>query len=171
MRESRITWDDEPIRLPSDLLFPNGLGGFTPDGREYCLLVASHIVPDSNRNGPPTRQTTPCPRLAPAPWVNVVANPGFGFLVSESGSGFTWSGNSQANRLTPWNNDPVSDPPGEVVYLRDEESGEIWCPTPLPVLSGQPTLVRHGQGYSVFERNTHGLCHTADAASPARGPH
>ena len=154
-----ITWDDEPIALPSDLLFPNGLGGFTPDGGEYCLLVCNHPAPDSHRNGQPAPQTTPYPRLAPAPWSNVVANPGFGFLVSESGSGFTWSGNSQANRLTPWNNDPVSDPPGEVVYLRDEESGEIWCPTPLPVPTGQPTLVRHGQGYSVFERNTHGLCH------------
>jgi cyclic beta-1,2-glucan synthetase len=155
-----ITWDDEPIGLPSDLLFSNGMGGFTPDGREYCLLVSSHPVPDSNRNGRPASQTTPYARLAPAPWANVVANPGFGFLVSESGSGFTWSGNSQSNRLTPWNNDPVSDPPGEVVYLRDEESGEIWCPTPLPVPSREPTLVRHGQGYSVFERNTHGLCHT-----------
>ena len=67
--------------------------------------------------------------------VNVVANAGFGFLVSESGPGFTWSGNSQANRLTPWSNDPVSDPPGEVIYLRDEESGEVWCPTPLPMPS------------------------------------
>jgi cyclic beta-1,2-glucan synthetase len=166
----RIEWDDEPVRLPSDLLFANGLGGFTPDGREYCLLVSSHSVPDSRRNGPPTLPTTAYPRLAPAPWVNVVANPVFGFLVSESGSGFTWSGNSQANRLTPWNNDPVSDLPGEVVYLRDEESGEIWCPTPLPVLSDQPTLVRHGQGYTVFERNTHGLCHTLTLFVPPEDP-
>ncbi len=133
--QERITWDDAADSLPPDLLFPNGLGGFTPDGREYCLLVSSQPVPDGHSNGRATPQTTPYPRLAPAPWVNVVANPGFGFLVSESGSGFTWSGNSQANRLTPWNNDPVSDPPGEVVYLRDEESGEIWCPTPLPVPS------------------------------------
>ena len=80
-------------------------------------------------------RSTAYPRLAPAPWCNVVANPVFGFLVSESGSGYTWSGNSQTNRLTPWSNDPVSDPPGEVVYLRDEETGEIWCPTPLPVPS------------------------------------
>jgi cyclic beta-1,2-glucan synthetase len=166
----RFAWDDEPVRLPSDLLFANGLGGFTPDGREYCLLVSSHLVPDSSRNGPPTLQSMAYPRLAPAPWVNVVANPAFGFLVSESGSGFTWSGNSQANRLTPWNNDPVSDLPGEVVYLRDEESGEIWCPTPLPVASGQPTLVRHGQGYTVFERNTHGLCHKLTLLVPPEDP-
>ena len=70
--------------------------------------------------------------------VNVIANPAFGFLVSESGSGFTWAGNSQTNRLTPWSNDPVSDPPGEVVYLRDEETGEVWSPTPLPVPSRRP---------------------------------
>ncbi len=162
----RQTWDDEPIALPKDLLFTNGLGGFTRDGREYCLLVSSDPRQEPHRNGRPIPQITPYPRLAPAPWANVVANPGFGFLVSESGSGFTWSGNSQANRLTPWNNDPVSDPPGEVVYLRDEESGELWCPTPLPVRVAQPTLVRHGQGYSVFERNTHGLCHTLSLLVP-----
>jgi cyclic beta-1,2-glucan synthetase len=167
----RRKWNDEPVRLPSDLLFPNGLGGFTPDGREYCLLVSNnHPVRDGSSNGPPTPETTPYPRLAPAPWVNVVANPGFGFLISESGSGFTWAGNSQANRLTPWNNDPVSDAPGEVLYLRDEESGEIWCPTALPVFSDQPTLVRHGQGYSVFERNAHGLCHTLTLFVPPEDP-
>ena len=126
-------WDDEPIRLPSNLLFQNGLGGFTPDGSEYCVLVSNHSRPRGSSNGKLSPQSIPYPRLAPAPWVNVIANPGFGFVVSESGSGFTWSGNSQRNRLTPWNNDPVSDQPGEVVYLRDEESGEIWCPTPLPV--------------------------------------
>ena len=89
----------------------------------------------------------------------MIANPAFGFLVSESGLGFTWSGNSQLNRLTPWSNDPVSEPSGEVVYLRDEDSGAIWCATPLPIPSSEPTLVRHGQGYTIFERNTQGLHH------------
>ena len=78
-------------------------------------------------------------------------------MVSESGAGFTWSLDSQLNRLTPWSNDPVCDPPGEVVYLRDEETGEVWCPTPLPVADAEPTLVRHGQGYTIFERDSHGL--------------
>ena len=68
----------------------------------------------------------------PAPWSNVLANPDFGCLVTEAGGGYTWAGNSQMNRLTPWSNDPVSDPPGEVVYLRDEETGEFWTPTPAP---------------------------------------
>jgi cyclic beta-1,2-glucan synthetase len=163
----RTTWDDVPVELPSDLRFQNGLGGFTPDGREYCLLVSGQYASDAS---PLASRTAGYPRLAPAPWVNVVANPGFGFLVSESGSGFTWSGNSQANRLTPWNNDPVSDSPGEVVYLRDDDTGEIWCPTPLPVLSGQPTLVRHGQGYTIFERNCRGLCHRLTLLVPPDDP-
>ena len=166
----RVKWDDEPVRLPADLLFANGLGGFTPDGREYCLLVSGHELPHKSGNGQPKPPSVVYPRLAPAPWSNVVANPGFGFLVSESGLGFTWSGNSQTNRLTPWSNDPVSDPPGEVVYLRDEESGEIWCPTPLPVPSAEPTLVRHGQGYTTFERNAHGLCHELTLLVPPDDP-
>ena len=166
----RVKWDDEPVRLPADLLFANGLGGFTPDGREYCLLVSGHDLPHKSGNGQPKPPSVVYPRLAPAPWSNVVANPVFGFLVSESGLGFTWSGNSQTNRLTPWSNDPVSDPPGEVVYLRDEDSGEIWCPTPLPIPSAEPTLVRHGQGYTIFERNAHGLHHELTLLVPPEDP-
>ena len=95
------------------LLFDNGMGGFT-------------------RGWPRIRSLTARRRLAPGPLDNVLANPGFGCLVTEAGGGFTWAGNSQMNRLTPWSNDPVSDPPGEVVYLRDEETGEFWTPTPAP---------------------------------------
>src|SRR5439155_14806536 len=98
-----------------------------------------------------------CCMLPPAPWINVVANPAFGFLISESGSGYTWAGNSQTNRLTPWNNDPVSDAPGEAVYVRDVASGEVWTPTPLPIADAAPYTVRHGQGYTVFEHSSHGL--------------
>ena len=99
-----------------------------------------------------------------------MANPFFGFLISEAGSGYTWAGNSQANRLTPWNNDPVSDAPGEVVYLRDEASGEVWCPTPLPIPSESTTIVRHGQGYTLFERQGHGLMHELLLFVPADDP-
>jgi cyclic beta-1,2-glucan synthetase len=127
----------------TDLLFDNGLGGFAADGREYVIRVA----------GPAGR-----PALPPAPWINVVASEGFGFLVSEAGAGYTWAGNSQMNRLTPWSNDPVCDPPGEVLYLRDEETGEFWTPTPLPLGAG-PARVRHGQGYTVFQGEGHGLAH------------
>jgi cyclic beta-1,2-glucan synthetase len=93
----------------------------------------------------------------PAPWSNVIANTeGFGFLITETGGGFTWSFNSHENRLTPWTNDAVSDPPGEVIYLRDEDSGTTWSPTPLPIREPQNYLVRHGQGYTVFEHAAHG---------------
>lgn len=94
----------------------------------------------------------------PAPWINVIANPHFGFQVSESGSGYTWAQNSHENQLTPWSNDPVSDPSGEIFYIRDEETGEIWTPTPLPVREeSSPYVSRHGQGYSQFEHSSHGI--------------
>jgi cellobiose phosphorylase len=128
---------------PEGLLFWNGLGGFTPDGREYVIMI----------DGTPPG----APALPPAPWGNVLANPGFGCLVTEAGLGCSWAGNSQLNRLTPWNNDPVSDPPAEAVYLRDEESGEFWSPTPLPAGAGAPMRVRHGQGYTYYACSIHGL--------------
>ncbi|MCF8028761.1 MAG: cyclic beta 1-2 glucan synthetase [Desulfobacteraceae bacterium] len=125
-----------PLYRPVDLLFDNGLGGFTPDGREYVIYLASGQMP-------------------PAPWINVIANPAFGFTISESGSGNTWAVNSGENRLTPWHNDPVSDPPAEALYLRDEETSEIWSPTPLPAGEPYPHLIRHGAGYTVFEHRSH----------------
>ncbi len=121
-----------PAPEPRRLLFANGIGGFTPDGREYVVTLAE-------------RQYTP------APWVNVIANERFGFLVSESGAACTWSENSQENRLTPWSNDPVSDPSGEAIYLRDDETAEVWSPTALPIRGPEPCVCRHGQGYTVFE--------------------
>jgi cyclic beta-1,2-glucan synthetase len=129
----------EVTPLRPDLEFFNGLGGFAADGREYVTLLGEG-------------------QWTPAPWVNVVANPSFGFQVSESGSGYTWSVNSRANQLTPWSNDPVSDPPGEILYVRDEESGELWGPTVLPIREeAWPYTVRHGQGYSRFEHASHGI--------------
>ena len=127
-----------PVARPGGLAFDNGLGGFSPDGKEYSIYLDGE-------------------RLPPAPWVNVVANPTFGFLVSESGSGYTWSLNSGENRLTPWSNDPVIDPPGEVLYLRDEETAEVWTPTPQPAGRGLAYLVRHRAGSTSFEHNSHGL--------------
>jgi cyclic beta-1,2-glucan synthetase len=129
---------DVPLPRP-DLEFFNGLGGFAPEGREYVTLLGEG-------------------ESTPAPWVNVIANPGFGFQVSESGSGYTWSINSGENRLTPWSNDPVSDPPGEAIYVRDEESGELWGPTALPIREVTGAyVIRHGQGYSRFEHVSHGI--------------
>jgi cyclic beta-1,2-glucan synthetase len=153
-----LTAADSAAALPAGLLFPNGLGGFTADGREYCILpyqppgARSQGGKRKSSSGPETR-----PHFPPAPWINVVANPVCGFLVSEGCLGYTWVGNSQQNRLTPWSNDPTSDPPAEVVYLRDEETGEVWTPTPRPLGLIAPTLVRHGQGYTCFEQRSHGL--------------
>ncbi|MDY6877807.1 MAG: glucoamylase family protein [Chloroflexota bacterium] len=126
------------VARPTDLLFDNGLGGFNTDGREYII----YLEPDQR---------------TPAPWINVIANANFGFLVSEAGSGYTWAGNSGENRLTPWYNDPVTDTPGEALYLRDEEIGRVWSPTPLPAGAPVPYLIRHGAGYSIFEHHSHGL--------------
>jgi cyclic beta-1,2-glucan synthetase len=150
MRLQRVEPAQAPVRLPSlgeapaatppptlDLLFFNGLGGFTPDGREYVTALGQG-------------------QWTPAPWVNVVANPEFGFLVSEAGSGSTWSENSRENKLTPWSNDPVSDPPGETLYVRDEDTGLVWGPTSLPIRGDtEPYVIRHGQGYSRFEHTSH----------------
>jgi cyclic beta-1,2-glucan synthetase len=110
---SRQTRSEAPAPRP-ELEFSNGLGGFAQNGREYVTIL-----------GP--GQSTP------APWLNVIANASFGFQVSESGSGYTWSGNSRENQLTPWSNDPVSDPAGEAIYIRDDDSGELWGPTAQPI--------------------------------------
>jgi cyclic beta-1,2-glucan synthetase len=152
-------WDDAPVALPDGLLFANGLGGFSPDGREYLIRVDTPERVGNDGQFVVGRLPLSRPALAPAPWSNVVANPTFGFLATESGAQTTWAVNSQTNRLTSWSNDPVSDPSAEVVYLRDEDTGQVWCPTPLPVPSTGPVLIRHGQGYTTYERSSHGIAH------------
>ena len=135
---------EEPSTVLPFLALPyfNGLGGFTENGEEYAIYL--------DGKGPARKST-------PAPWSNVLANPDFGMLVTESGQGFVWSGNSQSNRLTPWSNDPVSDSSGDAFYIRDEESGVVWTPTPLPIREDDPYRARHGQGYSIFEHNSHAI--------------
>jgi cyclic beta-1,2-glucan synthetase len=121
-----------------DLIYYNGLGGFTPDGREYVI-------------------TTSKDSLTPAPWVNVLANPQFGTVISENGLAYTWAENSHEYRLTPWNNDPITDSNGEALYIRDEETGHFWSPTPLTNSESKLYVSRHGFGYSVFEHNEGGI--------------
>jgi cyclic beta-1,2-glucan synthetase len=135
----------QPPELPAafelprrDLILANGIGGFTPDGREYVIV------------------TTP-EQVTPAPWVNVLANPNFGSVISESGQAYSWGENAHEFRLTPWHNDPVSDVSGEALYLRDEDSGHFWSPTPLPRRGATPYVSRHGFGYSVFEHVEGGI--------------
>jgi cellobiose phosphorylase len=121
-----------------DLNFFNGIGGFTPDGKEYVITTAQD-------------------QMTPVPWVNVLANPHFGTIISESGLAYTWSENAHEFRLTPWNNDPVGDSSGEAFYLRDEERGHFWSPMTLPSQGATPYVTRHGSGYSVFEHTERGI--------------
>ncbi len=122
-----------------DLELWNGLGGFAASAREYVTVLGKG-------------------QWTPAPWINVLANPEFGFQVSESGSGYTWSVNSRENKLTHWSNDAVSDPPSETIYVRDDDSGRVWGPTLLPIREEPwPYVIRHGQGYSRFEHTSHGI--------------
>ncbi|MDD4341756.1 MAG: glucoamylase family protein, partial [Kiritimatiellae bacterium] len=131
-----------PPAAARQLEYFNGLGGFTHDGREYIIQ---------------TEPSTP----TPAPWVNVLANADFGTVISEAGSAYTWKENAHQFRLTPWHNDPVSDPTGEAFYIRDDETGRLWSPMPGPATGRGATTCRHGHGYSVFERTEEGLATTA----------
>ena len=128
--------ETQPAR--DKLILRNPYGGFTADGSEYVMTLQ------------PGKAT-------PAPWANVLANPLFGTIVSESGGAYTWSENAHEFRLTPWANDPVGDISGEAIYLRDEESGHYWSPTPLPRRGEGSYVVRHGFGYSVFEHQEDGI--------------
>jgi cyclic beta-1,2-glucan synthetase len=121
-----------------ELKYFNGIGGFTGDGKEFVIYLA------------PNQQT-------PLPWVNVMANSKFGALVSESGTEFVWGRNSQNDRLTPWFNDPISDPPGTAIYIRDDDLGVVWSPTPQPIRERDAYRARHGQGYTTFEHNSHAI--------------
>jgi cyclic beta-1,2-glucan synthetase len=123
--------------LPS-LEFFNGMGGFDTAAREYIVVLKDA-------------------EWTPAPWSNVIANPEFGFLVSADGTGTTWSINAQQNQITPWCNDPVANPPAEAAYIRDEETGELWSATPLPIREPEPYVVRHGFGYTRFEHLSHDI--------------
>ncbi len=133
-----------------ELPYFNGLGGFTQDGREYAI----YLKPGGT---------------TPAPWANVMANRDFGTVVTESGLGCTWRGNSQMNRLTPWHNDPVTDPQSEAIYLRDDQSGAVWTPTPLPIRENDAYRARHGQGYTAFEHNSHAIGQELTVFVPVTG--
>ncbi|MDP9127379.1 MAG: hypothetical protein M3N08_03845 [Pseudomonadota bacterium] len=131
-----------PKSPPSRLKYPpmeffNGIGGFTSRGREYAIVLEEG-------------------QRTPAPWINVIANPGFGFHVSAEGTGYTWAVNSRENKLTPWSNDPVGDECGEAIYLRDIDRGVIWSPVAAPIRKPEATYIAyHGMGYSRFETNVY----------------
>jgi cellobiose phosphorylase len=139
LRTSRFRSADSTAPLPPrDLIFNNGLGGFTRDGHEYVITLQPG-------------------QMTPAPWVNVLANPHFGTVISESGAAYTWVENSHEFRLTPWRDDPVQDTTGEAFYIRDDQTGQFWSPTPLPAGGATPYVIRHGFGYTVFEHTEFGI--------------
>ncbi len=140
-----------PLARPEGLQFANGLGGFSVDGKEYVIHLEAG-------------------ECTPAPWCNVLANDEFGCLVTEAGGGFTWATNSGENRLSPWTNDPITDPPGEVLYLRDEQTAEIWTPTPAPAGAKAACQVRHGAGYTTWSSRSHGLEHELTIFVPSKDP-
>lgn len=130
---------NKDLNYPVDkLLYYNGYGGFHSKSNSYIIVL------NEGKN-------------TPAPWINVISNRNFGFHISESGSSYSWCGNSRENKITPWNNDAVSDISGEVMYVRDEDTGEFWTLTPKPVREDNNYIIEHGYGYSTFIHNSHGI--------------
>jgi cellobiose phosphorylase len=126
------------LAIPDKLLFFNGHGGFSKDGKEYIIITSRK-------------------KRTPLPWVNILANPYFGSVISESGQSYTWAENAHELRLTPWENDPVTDRSGEAFYIRDEETGHYWSPAPLPVPGASDYVSIHGFGYSIFRHEEDGI--------------
>jgi len=149
----------QPTQLPGTrldlpaLALANGLGGFSNGGRDYVVVLDGEIE-------------------TPLPWANVIANPGFGTVVTASGSAYSWAGNSRENRLTPFANDPVSDPTAEALFVRDDETGEAWSPTPGPLrrAPADRILVRHSAGVTTFERVAHEIRHELDVFADVTDP-
>jgi len=135
---ARVVPASIPAAYRATLEYFNGLGGFAEEGRSYVI----HVTAD---------------RPTPMPWINVIANERFGFTVSESGGGYAWATNSQKNALTPWSNDPVRDPPGDVLYLSDCDRNTFWSATPAPVRTGAVYEVRHRPGSTRFVQEVDGI--------------
>jgi cyclic beta-1,2-glucan synthetase len=141
------------VALPP-LALANGMGGFADDGRDYLIILEAD-------------------QETPLPWANVIANPGFGTVVTASGSAYTWSENSRENRLTPFANDPVTDPTAEALFVRDDETGEAWSPTPGPMLRRAADgrfVIRHSAGLTRFARVAHGLRHDLEVFVDPKDP-
>ena len=138
LTSSSLSIEETSLSLPNDLLFFNGTGGFTADGTEYKILI------DKNKT-------------TPAPWSNVISNSILGTVVSESGSAYTWAVNAHEYRITPWSNDPVTDIGGEAFYLRDEETGDFWSPSPYPAKGKTSYITTHGFGYTTYEHIESGI--------------
>jgi len=133
-----------------DMDYFNGYGGFSKDGREYVIRLTENLN-------------------TPLPWINIISNREFGFTVTEWGTGFTWADNSRENKLTPWYNDPIADTPGEIIYIRDDDTGEVWNITPQPVRKENEYIITHGLGYSKFNQQGYGLEQCLTLFTPIEG--
>ncbi len=136
LKSSSVEYKKSPADL--DLKFFNGYGGFSNDGGEYIIRLHKNLN-------------------TPMPWINVIANQNFGFIVTEYGTGFTWSVNSRENKLTPWYNDPINDLPSEIIYLKDNDTQETFTITPKPIRGEEEYLITYGRGYAIFNHNSHGI--------------
>ena len=137
-------------RSASDLSCFNGIGGFNSSD-EYEIRLSGETLP-------------------PTPWANVIANPSAGFMTSESGMGVTWAVNSSFFRLSPWENDPVCDAPGECIYLRDDDTGDVWTATPAPIRESTPYTTCHGAGYTIFDHEHDGIATSLRAGMAESDP-
>ncbi|EKE04508.1 MAG: hypothetical protein ACD_20C00056G0007 [uncultured bacterium] len=128
----------EITQLKKSLQFFNGIGGFSQDGKEYVIVLEKG-------------------KTTPLPWSNIVSNDKCGFVSTESGGGFTYAHNSSFNRFTEWSNDTTSDKPGEVFYIRDNNSNKLWSPTGSPIRNKSTYVIRHGIGYTKFENEQNNI--------------
>lgn len=135
-----------------ELLFFNGIGGFTQDGKEYAIFYEKE-------------------KTHLAPWINVISNKNFGFLATARGLGMTWHANSQMNRLSPWSNDPTLNPITDICYIRDDENGKFWSVASLPILEKDPYRARHGNGYTIYEHNSHAIEQKMTVFTPMNQEH
>ena len=139
------------VARSQDCTFDNSYGGFAAGTGDYAIKLEGG-------------------RKTPAPWCNVLANETFGSIVSEAGLGFSWGLNAGEHRLTPWSNDPLLDPQGEALYLRDEESAEIWTPTPLPAGGDVTCQIQHRPGATTWHRNAENLEQSLTVFVPSHAP-
>ena len=130
-----------------NLDFFNGYGGFNKENNSYIIKLKDY-------------------KNTPAPWINVISNEDFGFHISESGSSYTWCGNSRENKITPWSNDWVTDPLGEALYIRDDKTGDTFSITPKPIRDGGEYVIEHGFGYSTFRHTAYNISGVMTAFSP-----
>ncbi|MGN1327813.1 MAG: GH36-type glycosyl hydrolase domain-containing protein, partial [Clostridia bacterium] len=142
-----ITEENENIINESNLKYFNEYGGFSKDGKEYCIKINSNSK-------------------LPTVWSHVIANENFGTLVTENMGGYTWHKNSKLNRLTAWSNDQVADTPSEIIYLKDMETEKKWSIGFNPMHDNNDYYIIYGFGYAKYIHNSSKIKQTVDVFVP-----